>query len=784
MASNRGLPQEVETSLESGAAEMSISSTAMTVLGNETLDLGTIPSTRESGVWVHGDHHHYTMPPTFPNGSLDLNWTFQHEGGTGAPYDPTMDIMHGVKSTILILIIVLAIFSNLLVVISVFRYHKLRHINNYFLVSLAVADLFVACFAMTFNASVEITGRWNFGYRICDLWNSLDVHFSTVSTLHLCCISVDRYYAIVKPLKYTSHMTVKVASIMIGIAWIAPTLISFLPIFLGWYTTSQHQEWRKTNPHECIFRVNKPYALLSSALTFWVPVVVMLFMYHRIYKEALRQKEAIRRSSVPSQQHLIVDSDQIRNRFQELQANGFKARNGIASMLSATANKLAVPHSASRLSVSSQAGGGGGGGGAGGGGGGGGGGGAGDGTGNGASAGGHGANGSNTPASPLMGETRTTLAPPKIVPPTTVITSEDEESAQPLRSNECETQFGSDTVTRGSPHPVRGMGAPRAASSGSNSLTPPSLAAPLNPNGRRRVSMANSTASEETDIGIDRGSPYGLLNPAYPPGAMSVVGVWTLGLGLLGDKSLNEWSAHPASSASSSGVRGGVPAITVTSSLRPSQSFHSALKPPEQNISPKKRVRLASSSFRRGSSGDYPRRRQSSDESDESSNNNDSDGNSLLPTYHDLFSQRRTLQNQRSPSVMGVLGAQTTQWLRERHRIHTSWRKEHKAFVTLGIVMGAFLICWLPFFTWYLTVTICGEEHCPCPDVVVSILFWIGYFNSTLNPVIYVMTNRDFKDAFTDILRRIFCFCCSSNDGMGRSEWGIQNHSNTFNNTF
>eukprot|EP00095_Tigriopus_kingsejongensis_P005745 snap_masked-scaffold28_size608977-processed-gene-2.6 protein:Tk05745 transcript:snap_masked-scaffold28_size608977-processed-gene-2.6-mRNA-1 annotation:"octopamine receptor beta-1r-like" len=415
---------------------------------------------KEDGVWVHGDHNHFTMPPTFPNGSFDYNWTVAHEQElTEAAW---MDALHVVKSVILILIIVLAIFSNLLVVISVFRYHKLRHINNYFLVSLAVADLFVACFAMTFNASVEITGRWNFGYRICDLWNSLDVHFSTVSTLHLCCISVDRYYAIVKPLKYTSHMTVKVASIMIGIAWIAPTLISFLPIFLGWYTTSQHQEWRKTNPHECIFRVNKPYALLSSALTFWVPVVVMLFMYHRIYKEALRQKDAIRRSSVPSQQHLIVDSDQIRNRFQELQANGFKARNGIANMLSATANKLAVPYSgSSRLSVSSQA------------------------------AGAEG--GPSQPGTTNGAGQANTLAPPKLVPPTTVITSEDAESAQPLRENECETQFGSDTVTRRSP-------VARGASSGSNSLTPPSLAAPLliNPNGRRRVSMANSTASEDT----------------------------------------------------------------------------------------------------------------------------------------------------------------------------------------------------------------------------------------------------------------------------------------------
>ena len=54
-------------------------------------------------------------------------------------------------------------------------------------------------------------------------------------------------------------------------------------------------------------------------------VIVMLFMYRRIYKEALRQKEAIRRSSVPSQQHLIVDSDSVRSRFQTLQANGFRS---------------------------------------------------------------------------------------------------------------------------------------------------------------------------------------------------------------------------------------------------------------------------------------------------------------------------------------------------------------------------------------------------------------------------------------------------------------------------
>ena len=63
------------------------------------------------------------------------------------------------EAALLTAIIIVAIFSNLLVIASVFLYRKLRGINNYFLVSLAFADLFVACFAMTFNASQELYGR-------------------------------------------------------------------------------------------------------------------------------------------------------------------------------------------------------------------------------------------------------------------------------------------------------------------------------------------------------------------------------------------------------------------------------------------------------------------------------------------------------------------------------------------------------------------------------------------------------------------------------------------------
>ncbi|XP_052131752.1 octopamine receptor beta-3R-like [Frankliniella occidentalis] len=202
------------------------------------------------------------------------------------------------KALIMGTIIVGAVLGNALVIISVFRHRKLRVITNYYVVSLAMADLLVALCAMTFNASVELTGGlWLFGPFMCDVWNSLDVYFSTASILHLCCISVDRYYAIVRPLQYPITMTHRTVSFMLANVWILPGLISFVPIFAGWYTTDQHRAFRKVNPDVCIFVVNRYYVIISSCVSFWVPGVVMVTMYYRIFKEAVRQRKALSRTS-------------------------------------------------------------------------------------------------------------------------------------------------------------------------------------------------------------------------------------------------------------------------------------------------------------------------------------------------------------------------------------------------------------------------------------------------------------------------------------------------------
>lgn len=91
-------------------------------------------------------------------------------------------------TVILTIIIILTIIGNILVILSVFTYKPLRIVQNFFIVSLAVADLTVAVLVLPLNVANMMIGRWEFGIHLCKLWLTSDVLCCTSSILNLCAI--------------------------------------------------------------------------------------------------------------------------------------------------------------------------------------------------------------------------------------------------------------------------------------------------------------------------------------------------------------------------------------------------------------------------------------------------------------------------------------------------------------------------------------------------------------------------------------------------------------------
>ncbi|ESN90003.1 hypothetical protein HELRODRAFT_91097, partial [Helobdella robusta] len=210
--------------------------------------------------------------------------------------------------TILSFFIITAILGNILVIIAIMTDRNLRKSGNFFLVSLALADTFVACFVMTFAMFNDVSGRWQFGPEFCKLWMSADVMCSTASILNLFAISLDRYLHIRSPLHYDSWVDHHRVLMVVAAIWLMSALISFLPIQLDWHTLKTPKTTTSTsyyinnyyNSNNNSLELNPTYAVFSSAISFFIPCIAMTLIYFRLHQYARRHVIKIKMSNKSS----------------------------------------------------------------------------------------------------------------------------------------------------------------------------------------------------------------------------------------------------------------------------------------------------------------------------------------------------------------------------------------------------------------------------------------------------------------------------------------------------
>ena len=195
------------------------------------------------------------------------------------------DIMYYTSTKIIfyclyITIFLLGIFGNCLVCYVVFRSNHMRTVTNYFIASLAMADILLCLFAVPLTAIYFFMQRWVFGHVLCQLLPMAQGASIYISSLTLTSIAFDRYIVILYP--FRPRLSLKVCYLIIMSIWVISILATspygiYMAIFDD--ETGQVSYCIEQWPSEDFKTI---FSIVTPILQFLIPFIIISLCYVRI----------------------------------------------------------------------------------------------------------------------------------------------------------------------------------------------------------------------------------------------------------------------------------------------------------------------------------------------------------------------------------------------------------------------------------------------------------------------------------------------------------------------
>ncbi|RWS02772.1 alpha-2C adrenergic receptor-like protein [Dinothrombium tinctorium] len=534
-------------------------------------------------------------------------------------------------------LMILIVVGNLLVCVAIATEKSLKTVQNWFITSLALSDLLLGLIIIPFSLAHELMGYWIFGIWWCDIHHALDVLLCTASINNLCLISLDRYWSVTQAVEYLKKRTAKRAMYMIVFVWIFSAAVS-LPPLVGWKITDLKEG-------ECHLSEEVGYVMYSALGSFYIPSVVMVFVYAKIFFVARSRA----RKHVKTKQYLTppeMTNDPTTN-------NKSTTTTTCTSLSNPSPPDLKEINKESNESLPVER--------------------------------------SSTPNTPSQSQ----------APKVTFCLQDDSKAANVQCCN------GKSDVPVTSP----------------TTLSPPEIVIESSESPHSSPKRSLPTISKKCEKRIDKcgsGSPTSKTIPQL------TIAVNECDMG---------YPAHGCPSSSILKQNGSATNETrFISGDDDSDAFDSPVT--KTNLAPESKSFLSAPKLTKSPFGST----LSIADYDDSDLCEDSNG-----------SQKKRKKGKVQYDNATIVPHRHTPSDAERHRRRVAKARERRATLILGLIMGAFIAAWAPFFILYVMQAVCNG----C-DVrrELNIGYWIGYSNSAFNPIIYTVFNRDFRKAFRKILFR------------------------------